>query len=198
MGASYYALGEKEKAKELYRKALEVNPNSDQSWYNLGILLADQGQNEKAIEAYEKAAEINPDDPNIWYNLGGVYDEVKNYSRAIASYQRGLEIAPEADNLWTNMGFTSFKNMQLEEAKTYTEKGIELGNQIQAQVNLGHIHLAKQDEKAALGAYLVGLKNFSDPQYFWKGIEEDFPYLEKYGIERKYFDAVKLKIEKAS
>ena len=53
-------LGEYQKAKECYEKAIKINPNYADAHYNLGVIFKELGENQKAKECYEKAIEINP------------------------------------------------------------------------------------------------------------------------------------------
>ena len=51
-------LGEDQKAKSCYEKAIEINPNFAHAHNNLGNVFKDSGNPQKAISCYEKAIEI--------------------------------------------------------------------------------------------------------------------------------------------
>ena len=65
-------LGENQKAKECYEKAIEINPNYVDAHYNLGVIFKELGENQKAKDCYEKAIEINPNYVNAHNNLGNI------------------------------------------------------------------------------------------------------------------------------
>jgi len=64
---SHQALGNSEKAIELYKKALELNPNDVFSLSLLGFLLTESGD-EKGLEFIEKSLELDPENPALIYN----------------------------------------------------------------------------------------------------------------------------------
>ena len=66
-------LGENQKAKNCYEKAIEINPNYADAHNNLGTVFNELGENQKAKNCYEKAIEINPNYADAHNNLGNVY-----------------------------------------------------------------------------------------------------------------------------
>ena len=60
-GACNAGLLKFDSAIECYKKALEINPNFADAYYNMGIALQQQNKLEEAIEAYTKALAIKPD-----------------------------------------------------------------------------------------------------------------------------------------
>ncbi len=51
-----------------YRRALELNPENDKSWNNLGNLYRKTQQYEQALQAYADAIETNPGNLNAYIN----------------------------------------------------------------------------------------------------------------------------------
>ena len=47
--------------KDIYNKALELEPNNYRTWNERGIALIKLGRYEEAIASYDKALEIKPD-----------------------------------------------------------------------------------------------------------------------------------------
>ena len=121
-------LGQYDKAKEFYEKALtsdlntygEDHPNVAVRWNNLGGAWYSLGQYDKAIEYFEKAltSDLNAygeDHPNVatrWNNIGGVWDSLGQYDKAIEYYQKALtsklntydEDHPNVAAGWNNLG----------------------------------------------------------------------------------------------
>ena len=62
-------------AKDLYKKILEINPNSAGVYYNLGILNKEIEKYQKAQDCYEKAIQINPNYTLAYINLGIMFKE---------------------------------------------------------------------------------------------------------------------------
>jgi tetratricopeptide (TPR) repeat protein len=66
-------MGEGERAEELFRRALENDPDSDLILFNLGMILSDLGKQQQAAETLERAIESNPDRAEAYAALANVY-----------------------------------------------------------------------------------------------------------------------------
>lgn len=83
-----------------YRKALEVNPQSVASMYNLGNSLALQQKFQEAMEQYEAASKIEVEKPKraqIFHNAGVLFHAAKDYAKAIEAYKMSLRNNPKDD-----------------------------------------------------------------------------------------------------
>lgn len=81
-----------------YRKALDVNPSSATSMYNLGNSLALQQKFQEAMEQYQNAArfETNKDKlAQIHHNSGVLFQAGKKYKEAIEHYKESLRNNPK-------------------------------------------------------------------------------------------------------
>ncbi len=61
LGDCYEELCEYAAAEDHFRKALEINPKSERSMYNLGNMLFDQERYQEAIECYKKIVNSDTD-----------------------------------------------------------------------------------------------------------------------------------------
>ena len=83
------------KAKERYKKALELN---DRDIYVLGILsfmYGEEKEYDKAEKLLRRGLEIAPNNPLLYLALGEMYDRKKEYNTAIDYYKRVLEFTEE-------------------------------------------------------------------------------------------------------
>jgi tetratricopeptide (TPR) repeat protein len=55
----YRSEGNTRMAEKMLRDLVGVDPMEEQSWQDLGVLLADQGDHERAIECFDVAAAVN-------------------------------------------------------------------------------------------------------------------------------------------
>ncbi|MFQ5823532.1 MAG: tetratricopeptide repeat protein [bacterium] len=111
-----------EKAKEVFRTAIEVNPDNFNFRYNYGTILVEAKAYDEAIEQLKKAYEIDPESPDLNYNLGAAYlnrGVVKREALPIdsedISYKEDIKLAfpylvksiklnPDNEQIWLTLG----------------------------------------------------------------------------------------------
>lgn len=89
-----------------YRKALEVNPKSTESMYNLGNTLSQQQKFQEAMDQYKTAADIEKDKSKlaqIYHNAGVIFQAGKDYAKAIEAYKQSLRNNPHDDETRYNL-----------------------------------------------------------------------------------------------
>ena len=80
-----------------YRKALEANPKSTVSMYNLGNTLSQQQKFQDAMEQYVSASKIEKDKmklAHIYHNMGVLFQAGKDYAKAVDAYKMSLRNNP--------------------------------------------------------------------------------------------------------
>lgn len=89
-----------------YRKALEVNPKSTVSMYNLANTLMQQNKLKEAMEQYAGAAKVEKSKPNlaqIYHNMGVIFQSQKDYEKAVEAYKQSLRNNPKDDETRYNL-----------------------------------------------------------------------------------------------
>lgn len=89
-----------------YRKALEVNPKSTVSMFNLGNTLTQQNKPQEAMEQYVGATKIEKDKSNlaqIYHNMGVIFHSQKDYAKAVEAYKESLRNNPKDDETRYNL-----------------------------------------------------------------------------------------------
>ena len=89
-----------------YRKALEVNPKSSISMYNLGNTLVRQNKVQEGTEQYSAAAKIEKDKSKlayIFHNIGDIFQTQKDYAKAVEAYKESLRNNPKDDETRYNL-----------------------------------------------------------------------------------------------
>ena len=125
-----YSFGEKgdyEKAIENYDKAIELNPNYEEAWYNKGVRLGKLERHEEAIECHDKAIELKPNDEEAWYGKGFELGESERHEEAIECYDKAIELNPNYEEAWYSKGVDLEKLGRKDEAKLCFQKAKELG-----------------------------------------------------------------------
>lgn len=82
---------------ELYKKAIESNPENAKLYYNLASAFAKEGQAEDAIRYFEqyKAMTDNPEErAKADYNIGNIHTQAQKWDKAINAYKNALRYKP--------------------------------------------------------------------------------------------------------
>ena len=158
-GKTYYNDEEYDKAIEIFKKAVELNPNDDDSWRLLGNSYNRNGQIEEAIKYYLKAAELNPDDSRNWFNLGISYSNNEQYKEAINSFLKVVELNPDDSYSWYGLGNSYIKNEQVEDAIKSLLKATELNsNDYQSWLDLAISYIHNEQYEEAIEPLLKSIE----------------------------------------
>lgn len=93
-------------AETSYRKAIDVNPKSTVSMYNLANTLLMQGKAKDAMEQYAAVAKMEKDKSRlaqVYHNMGVVFESQKDYRQAIEAYKMSLRNNPKDDETRYNL-----------------------------------------------------------------------------------------------
>lgn len=99
LGKTYLATGEVDKAKESFKKLVEIDevldPQYKHIFNDLGIQLRKQGMYAEAVRHYQRALNIGQDDEHLWFNLGRALFEWGQAAKAVECLQKALKLNPE-------------------------------------------------------------------------------------------------------
>ena len=136
-----------------YRKALEVNPKSTVSMYNLGNTLSQQQKFQDAMEQYEAAGKIEKDKmklAHIYHNMGVLFQAGKDYAKAVEAYKMSLRNNPADDETRYNLALAQkmLKDQQQNQDQNQDQNKDQQQKQDQQQdKNKDKQNDQKQDEK---------------------------------------------------
>lgn len=83
--------GDIARAIDLYRRAVDTNPNFSQAWNNLGRLLLDVERPIDAAIAFRAAADADPSGPEPYFNLGVLWERQGYLDDAVRFYNESLQ-----------------------------------------------------------------------------------------------------------
>lgn len=90
LGYSYNEIGRVEEAINCFTKSIELNPNNEEAYLQLGNLYY-FSQDSTAIKYYKKVVNINPENRIAWYNLGLCYHSNSMFSESQDAYHKIIE-----------------------------------------------------------------------------------------------------------
>lgn len=96
------ARGEVDRAMELAREALELNPRFHPAANLLGLLFQRKGEFAAALACFEEAARLAPDNAVYLNNLGVVHAHLGRMAEAARYFEEALKWAPHRDDIRAN------------------------------------------------------------------------------------------------
>jgi len=87
--------GRCEKAVASFNRALEIQPDYYQAWFNRGVDLAKLGNHQEAIASFDKVISFQPGDVVAWYNKACCYALQGNIDLAIENFQQAIKLNPQ-------------------------------------------------------------------------------------------------------
>lgn len=96
-----------ERAEELAREALSLNPDADYILDTIGWIRLKRGDFEEAEEYLKRAERLALPDPEIYEHLGDLYRLTGREVLATEYYERALEIDPEAEGVREKLDMTA-------------------------------------------------------------------------------------------
>ena len=96
LGSALQSLGRRSEAVASYRKALELDPASAETWFKLGLALQDGRRPADAALAYRRALSLRPELAEAEANLGVALQELGDLAAAKEAYCRAIRLKPEA------------------------------------------------------------------------------------------------------
>lgn len=116
-------------AELVYRKALELDPNSHLAWNHLGLILHEKlNRGAEAKPAFERAISLAPQVSDYWYNLGNLqHTFLDRPLEAEASYRKAIALDPKFPRPRLNLGVVLFEKLQrAEEAESVVRQLTQL------------------------------------------------------------------------
>ena len=149
----------------LLRRAIELDPDHDFAFNNLGRALLHQGRFDEAEAALRRQIEIVPTDRWAHLNLARSLVQQGKLPPAIAAARRHLEIVPDDTEALSGLAMALWGNRQLDEATGTLRRLLELEPEHPvAYTMLGNILFETNDFDEAAGALEKALAlNAEDP-----------------------------------
>ena len=128
-GACNSALGEIDSAIISFNKAIELKPDYDEAYFNLGVAFHQTGQLGEAINCYERAISIKHAYPTAHNNLGLIALSQGQLDNALKSFEWAVAYSPEYAEAHNSLGAALQELKQFEKAKVSFKKAVALNPQ---------------------------------------------------------------------
>jgi tetratricopeptide (TPR) repeat protein len=124
-GKVEYNRGNYDAAIYLFNKAVDLNPDNEYLYNDLGLCYVALGEQDTAISKFSKAIELNSDCVEAYYNRGlayfgqGGYTDTEPFKNAISDFTKTIELEPDNVDAYYNRGLTY--NQYYNSGKNYDE-----------------------------------------------------------------------------
>ncbi|RPI15374.1 MAG: tetratricopeptide repeat protein, partial [Acidobacteriales bacterium] len=132
-------------SEQAFRKALEIDPASEEALTGLAMVYSGLGDNKRAAETLKQVADRNPNLRTLT-SLAGAYEELRDYANAVEVLKRALEMEPANLDLKRGLAQDLLFAGKLDDAiKTYTEVAEADPKDTQSLVRISQIQRRKRD-----------------------------------------------------
>ncbi|MEO0079813.1 MAG: tetratricopeptide repeat protein, partial [candidate division WOR-3 bacterium] len=142
LAAGYFGRELWDRAIENYHRALELTPDSAETWTNLGVCYLRKEMPQKALEVLEHALRLETNSAETHHALGNCYAMMHQWPRAIAAYRKAVQLRPHYVEALYNMGLAFQNAGQPDQARAAFEAIIEIRPTVTAaHLALGNLNL---------------------------------------------------------
>jgi protein O-GlcNAc transferase len=113
-------------AEPFIKRALEVNANSDATFYNYGLILKALNRPHEALERFNQALSINANVAETWNNRGTIFNDLKRYDDAIADFNKAIAFQQNYAEAFYNKGKSLAELNRYDEAFAAFDKALAL------------------------------------------------------------------------
>lgn len=166
LGIEYAVLGQYQEAENAFKKSIDLDDKSPNSWFWLARLYHFNTHREKEAEAlYKKAIAINGKDADYWKHLGRLYDSLKEFDKAVDALKKANKLDKDDAEVWTMLAGIYYDHEKGKEAENAFKRALKLNDaDANSWFGLGMIYWdlfddEKKAEKAIERALLLDYNN---------------------------------------
>lgn len=116
-----------EKAKQVYRQVIEIDPENATALNNYGYLLAELGERlDEAEKMIRKALKLRPNEPAFWDSLGWVYFQRGEYKEALRWVEKAVKAQPYDAELRYHLGMIYWRLGEKEKALRELREAVKI------------------------------------------------------------------------
>lgn len=136
LGALYMGKERYEDAERMYKKALALNPDHADTWFNLGTLYQKREMWPEAADAFEHCLKTKPDFSQAHNNLGIVYDALDRHDEAFKQYTEALSLEPDNPVLKENFDMAKEEHDRRSAEGLMSQASVPIPSDIPSQIQV--------------------------------------------------------------
>ncbi len=148
---------------DCYNKLLEIEPDNDKVYYELGHLYLQKNENLPAVNAFCMALEKDEENPFYHNSMAFALVQLEQYDDAIEHYQKAININP--DPYWTSIVcqalgsvYSEIKNNPEAAIVLYQTAAVLNPDSEESQLAIGDTYFSQEDYDNAIKAYCDAIK----------------------------------------
>ena len=130
-----------DRAADVYRKAITLDPSAPAGFFHLGNVLRAQGRPDAALELFRLAVSLDSSLSEAWYNIADILEEQGRLSEAIDNLKRSIAACPAFADAYYNLALCFEKMGERQDARRYWSEYIRL-DPASDWANVARRHLA--------------------------------------------------------
>jgi protein O-GlcNAc transferase len=156
MGLACANSGDLQKAVDLFKRALKIQPDSFEIHNNLGNILQAFGDNEGAYQSFLQASKLNATNFGVFYNMGNALTSLGRFAGAINAYQQAAKLETTNADIHVNLGLAHKATGDLEAAISSFQDALTIdGSHVNAAVSLGNVLMENDQLAEAVAIFRV-------------------------------------------
>ncbi|MEB3356312.1 MAG: tetratricopeptide repeat protein [Synechococcales bacterium] len=126
----YQAITQNPDQIEIYHKALDLAPQDDELYLNLGKALVRKGEVNQAIAFYQIGLQVNPANAELLFHLGQAIEGQQNWESAATFYRQATSCQPNESSYHYHLAMVLEQQQDWEGAIAEYKRAIALNHQI--------------------------------------------------------------------
>ena len=123
---NYVELGEFDKAAEMFKKCITLEPNNPYAHKDLGVLYLKMNCYDWAVDEMQEAIKLEDDVAEFYYSLGVSYMMLSRIDEAKVAFNKALELEPDDGDVNAYLGYVYLLENKRDEAFKLLEKAINI------------------------------------------------------------------------
>ncbi len=140
LGMMYADRQQYDKAENIYKRAIDLDPTNPVAYHNLAGTFRDTGRTQLAIQSFEKALQLNPGFVFSYRSLSRLYLDLKEYGKAREVLERYIEHSENPVDILDLLAQIAYEQKDFAGAEVYLKQGLVLQpNNPALKANLTHM-----------------------------------------------------------
>jgi tetratricopeptide (TPR) repeat protein len=162
------------RALNFFEKAVEIDPNYAEAWYQAGFCYGVLGRHQESLKASKKAVLLRPDWAEPWLNIGTSNFALGQYKEAAEAYKQATKIDPSNPEAYYALGISLNKlNRTDEEILAYKRAIAQKPDHTNALEKLGLAYFKQKRFNDAVQIFET-LKNYKPEAKIYNYLGESY------------------------